>query len=96
MDGHDIMGLTAILSTMVGLPLVIACWSLGKRYFRIIERRAEIQQQDLAITERRLVLEERERELEIYKLELEIRQLEANAPLNSDDNQQQQLRSNER
>jgi hypothetical protein len=42
----------------------------------IIERRTEIQLQELAIAERRLILEERERELEIYKLELEIRPLE--------------------
>lgn len=72
----EITELIAFISFSVGLPTVITAWALGKRYLNIIERRTEIQQQELAVTERRLILEERERELEIYKLELEIRHLE--------------------
>lgn len=86
---HDITGLAAVLSMFVGLPTIIAGWALGKRFLRIVERRTEIQQQELAVAERRLILEERERELEIYKLELEIRHLERNEDT---DNGQQQLR----
>ena len=62
---QEIIPITIIISTILGLPTIIAGYALGKRFLNIIERRTVIQQQELEITERRLILEERERELEI-------------------------------
>ena len=89
---HDMIPMVAIVSMILGLPTIIAGYALGKRFLGIVERRTEIQQQELEVTERRLILEERERELEIYKLELEIRQLERGESAEASAKAQEQLR----
>ncbi|MBD1209009.1 MAG: hypothetical protein H9535_11285 [Ignavibacteria bacterium] len=88
----DFIPMVAIVSMFLGLPTIIVGWSLGKRFLGIVERRTEIQQQELEVAERRLILEERERELEIYKLELEIRQLERGESADASEKAQQQLK----
>jgi hypothetical protein len=72
----EVTDLIAAISLFMGLPSIVALWSLGRRYLSVIERREDVRRQELAIAERRIILEERERELEIYKLEMEIRRLE--------------------
>lgn len=84
--------MVAIVSMTLGLPTIITGYALGKRFLGIVERRTEIQQQELEVAERRLILEERERELEIYKLELEIRQLERGESADAVEKAQQRLR----
>jgi hypothetical protein len=73
---ENITELVAVVSLFLGLPTIVAAWSLGRKYLTLVERREDTRRQELAIAERRIVLEERERELEIYKLEIEIRRLE--------------------
>ncbi len=49
----DFIPMVAIVSILLGLPSIIAGWSLGKRFLGIVERRTEIQQQELEVAERR-------------------------------------------
>lgn len=73
---EHITELVAVVSMFLGLPTILAAWSLGRKYLTLVERREDTRRQELALAERRIVLEERERELEIYKLEMEIRRIE--------------------